>query len=52
MKLFSIFVVALALATTANAQFGFGGLGGLAGGAAGGLARRGLGAGGCFKKFD
>lgn len=42
MKLFSIFVVALALATHVNAQFG---LGGLAGGMAGGLARRGLGAG-------
>ena len=46
MKLFSIFVVALALATHVNAQFGLGGgLGGIAGGMAGGLARRGLGAG-------
>lgn len=44
MKFFSIFVLALALATTVNAQFSFGGL---AGNMAGGLAKRGLGAGEC-----
>jgi len=44
MKFFSIFVLALALATTVNAQFGL--MGGLAGNMAGGLARRGLGAAG------
>ena len=48
MKLFSVLVLAL-VATVANAQFGLGGLGGLAGGLAGGAARRGLGAGECSK---